>query len=339
MSVRAELAKSFDHRHKCWKGRLRRTLNLWGNSAEMAVYAQMREDNLRAAEIYGPGRFWGQINDTFADFVWAGALENLRTEYFNRRFAGPEPGSRQVWRALLWVYYQKLQEIDRDGFLASASDPREGGNGDQDLIDGRPMSLDFLQSVEEVYRLREAWALAGRTGQPQLIVELGAGYGRLANVCRRMLPDCTYVILDLPEGLLCSSHWLSRVLSKDCVPYEESRQMTHFSREKLLSRKVWTLAAHQIEAIADRSVDAFVNIYSFAEMPKGVIDNYFSQLGRVTRGILYSKQRKHEKNIADGLDVTASTYPIQSSWKLLFERNTVLYETFFEAAYAIRPPR
>ncbi len=193
MSVRAELAKSLDHRHKCLKGRLRRTLNLGGNSAEMAVYAQMREDNLRAAEIYGPGRFWGEINDTFADFVWAGALENLRTEYFNRRFAGPEPGSRQVWRALLWVYYQKLQEIDRDGFLASASDPREGGDGDQDLIDGRPMSLDFLQSVEEVYRLREAWALAGRTGLPQLIVELGAGYGRLANVCRRMLPDCTYL--------------------------------------------------------------------------------------------------------------------------------------------------
>ncbi len=128
------------------------------------------------------------------------------------------------------------------------------------------------------------------------------------------------------------------MLSKDCVPYEESRELTHFSRETLLSRKVWTLAAHQIEAIADRSVDAFVNIYSFAEMPKGAIDNYFSQLGRVTGGILYSKQRKKEKNRADGIDVTASTYPVQPSWKLLFERNTVLYETFFEAAYAIHAP-
>ena len=337
MSVRAELAKSLDHRQKRLKGRLKRTLNLGGNSADLARYTQMREDNMRAAESYGPGRFWAEINDEFADFLWAGALPTLRTEYFNRRFAGPDPCSRQVWRALLWVYYQKLQEIDTDGFLKSASEPWEGGDGDQALIDGRPMSLDFLQSVEEVYRVREAWALADRPGLPRLIVELGAGYGRLANVCRRMLPDCTYVILDLPEALLCSSHWLNRVLPDDCVPYEESRRLTRLSRETLLSRKVWMLAAHQIEAIADRSVDAFVNIYSFAEMPRRAIENYFSQLSRVTEGVLYSKQRKIEKNLVDGIEVTGATYPVQS-WKLLFERTTILYEAFFEAAYAVGRP-
>src|SRR5262245_14575943 len=96
---------------------------------------------------------------------------------------------------------------------------------------------------------------------------------------------------------------------------------------------VWTLAAHQID-IADRFVDAFVNIYSLPKCPKA-IDNYFSQLGRVTAGVFYSKQRRIEKNMADGIDVTASTYTIQPSWKLLFERDTVLYEAFYEAAYAI----
>src|SRR5262245_58345152 len=164
MSVRAELAKSLDHRSKRLKGRLNRSLKLGGISSELSTYSQMREDNLRAAEVYAPGRFWAGINREFADFLWAGALPHLRTEYFNRRFAGPDPCSRQVWRALLWVYYQNLQEIDTDGFLKFASEPRGGGDGDQDLIDGRPMSLDFLQSVEEVYRLREAWRLAGKPG-------------------------------------------------------------------------------------------------------------------------------------------------------------------------------
>src|SRR5438034_7862031 len=133
MSVRAELAKSLDHRQKRLKGRLKRTLNLGGNSADLALYTQMRDDNLRAAEFYRPGRFWGEINHEFADFLWAGALPTLRTEYFNRRFAGPDPCSRQVWRGLLWIYYQKLQEIDTDGFLKSASEPWEGGDGDQAL--------------------------------------------------------------------------------------------------------------------------------------------------------------------------------------------------------------
>lgn len=334
MSIRDAVAKSLDYRRARWQGWLARVMRLSGN-ADIQSYLQMKADNAGTPEYYQSGKFWGAINDEFADLLRAGRLQHLRTEYFNRRFAGPEPASRQVWRALLWLYYQRLLELDTDDFLKHAAEPPEGGTGDQEIIDGRAMSLDFLQSVEEVYRICEARTLAGLAEVPRVIVELGAGYGRLAYVCRKMLPDCTYVILDLPEALTCASSWLQRVLPGEVVPYAASRQMPEFTRDTLASRKVWLLGAHQIEALAAGSADVFVNIYSLAEMPPVSIDNYFVHINRVTDGIFFSKQRKLERNRSDQVEISRQTYPVRDHWRSLFYRTTLLYEAFFEEAFAI----
>lgn len=334
MSIRHALAYSLNYRRKRLSGWSRRVLGSKPDS-DLQTYLLMKNDNQLAAPLYQAGKFWESINTEFVDFLWAGALKNLRNEYFNRRFAGPEPASRQVWRALLWLYYQKLEEIDTDGFLKLASEPSEGGTSDQEIIDGRPMSLDFLQSVEEMYRIREAWQLAGKSGYPSVILELGGGYGRLAYVCRKMLPDCTYIILDLPEALICAESWLNRVLPGECVPYSESRSIVLFDRERLQSRKLWLLGAHQIEMIAPKVADVFINIYSFAEMPPQAIKNYFTHTDRITQGILYSKQRKLENNRVDEVQITPDIYPIPDHWQPLFQRTNLLYEAFFEAAYHV----
>lgn len=334
MSIRLAFAYSFNYRRKRLRGWLRRVLGTKPN-LDLQTYLLMKDDNQQAVAHYQAGKFWEGINAEFVDFLWAGALVNLRNEYFNRRFAGPEPASRQVWRALLWLYYQKLRDIDFDGFLRAASEPAAGGQSDQEMIDGRSMSLDFLQSVEEVYCIREAWQKSGRNAYPSVIVELGGGYGRLAYVCRKMLPDCTYIILDLPEALICANKWLNSVLPGECVPYSESRSITSFDRERLQSRKVWLLGAHQIERIAPKAADVFVNIYSFAEMPQHAIDNYFVHIDRITAGVVYSKQRKMENNKIDGVQVTSDTYPVLSHWRLLFHRTTTLYEAFFEESYSV----
>ncbi len=240
-----------------------------------------------------------------------------------------------MYRSLLYMCYKALEELDVDGFLKTESEPSIGGSSDQEIFEGRAVSLDFLQSVEEAYLLRQAWAMAGKSGHPRLIVELGAGYGRLAYVCRKMMPECTYVILDLPEALICSSSWLSRVLPGEVVTYSNSRVLNNFSRDKLLSEKVWTLGAHQIEMIKDSAVDVFVNIYSFAEMPMECINNYFSHLDFITNGVFYSKQRILVHNIHDGITVGRDDYPVREHWRLLFSKTSTLYDDAFECAYAV----
>jgi len=337
MSVRHELIKTLHFRRLRWLGRLRRSVRGLSTPPEINVYRQMQQDNGEARPAYQPGRFWTGINADFEDLIWAGALRSVRTEYFNRRFAGPDPEGRQVWRALLWVYYNRLKEIDTLSFLEHASEPEFGGVSDQECVDGRPMSLDFLQSVEEVYRLLRAWKLSGREDTPSVIVELGGGYGRLAYVCRKMLPHCTYVILDLPEALMAATSWLSRVLPQEVVGYEESRRIRELTRSVLADRKVWLLGAQRIEDIGSCAADAFVNVYSLAEMPYHAIENYLQQIDRATGGVFYTKQRKLERNREDHLSVSRADYPVPGTWRELFGGTTELYEACFEAAYAVRP--
>ena len=295
----------------------------------------MKQDSRTAPPLYQAGRFWEQINNDFADLIYAGALQNLRNQYLNRRFASLDPWCRQAYRSLLWLYYQRLKAVDTERFLDTACEPSEGGVADQELIHAGAMSIDFLQAVDETYRVLAAWQMSGRSGKPRLIIELGAGYGRLAYVFRRIVPDCSYVILDLPEALSCSASWLGRVLAEEAVPYSESRLMTRFTREALLSRKLWTLAAYQIEQIDRKSADAFINVHSLAEMPKAVIDNYFAKIDSLTSGVFYSKQRSVERNAADNFVVTLDSYPVRTSWHLLFLETSSLYENCFETAYAI----
>jgi putative sugar O-methyltransferase len=199
------------------------------------------------------------------------------------------------------------------------------------------MSVDFLLSVEDAYAILDAWTAIGKTTAPQVIIELGAGYGRLAYVVRKMLPNSTYIILDLPEALACSSSWLSAALPGEVVPYEETRSRTRFGRAELQSRRIWTLGTHQIEHIEDDAADVFANIRSFAEMPKAVIENYFAQLNRIDSGVFYTVQRKTEDNKADGQVVRESTYPIPPHWRQLYYRDvTSIERSFFQAAYATR---
>jgi hypothetical protein len=86
----------------------------------------------------------------------------------------------------------------------------------------------------------------------------------------------------------------------------------------------------------DDIADVFVNIYSFAEMPRTVIENYFRHLDRITSGVFYTKQRKLEINTYDQEQISSESYPVGERWMELFRGTTTLYDNFFEAAYATR---
>jgi putative sugar O-methyltransferase len=337
MRIRSAIKRAALEQARRTLGRVASTLHVGGSPA-LRRYGQMRSDNQAAAPLYQAGHMWDEINREFRDLIWAGGLDDLRDQYFNLRFSGVDPESRHAYDRLLWLYYQHVRDIDRLGVLGRIEDSPIGGTRTKARIEGRWVSLDFLQSVEEAYAILDAWAASGRHENPRLFIELGAGYGRLAYVIRNMFPDSTFVILDLPEALLCSSTWLERSLPGDVHPYEASREVDRLSRSELLQKKIWTLAAHQIEAIEADAADVFINIYSFAEMPLDAITNYFGHVDRLTRGIFYSKQRKLENNLADGGPIGEATYPIRPHWARHLYRTTSLQEGFFESAYATRSP-
>jgi hypothetical protein len=73
-------------------------------------------------------------------------------------------------------------------------------------VDGVVVSHDTCAYQERVCLLRDAGVLGRleQLGRPPRIIEIGGGYGALANALLAILPDASYVICDLPESLMFS---------------------------------------------------------------------------------------------------------------------------------------
>ena len=73
-------------------------------------------------------------------------------------------------------------------------------------MDSQTLSLDLLFSIDDFYNLYEINPKIAH--EPIVVAELGAGWGRLGYVLRKVNPRATYIVFDLPEVLLISQTYL-----------------------------------------------------------------------------------------------------------------------------------
>jgi hypothetical protein len=100
-----------------------------------------------------------------------------------------------------------------------------------------------------------------------VVIEIGAGYGALATTIKRIVPQATYVIVDLPHSLYASACYLA---SRQSAPVDVLNDgAVEISRGSFLLA-VNTLA----DAIPAAAIDLAVNTLSFGEMSAAVVDAY-----------------------------------------------------------------
>lgn len=103
-----------------------------------------------------------------------------------------------------------------------------------------------------------------------LILEIGSGYGALAAFIRQMVPDCRYICLDLPESIIFSAIYLSRLypgpllMTPDTDPGTLARCDTAF------------VPNYQFNTLVESgiSVDLAINTLSMSEMADVQIEAY-----------------------------------------------------------------
>jgi hypothetical protein len=155
-------------------------------------------------------------------------------------FAGPDPAA--TYRA----YADYLRDIDRRRLLDSLGE--DGAFGCQTFShQGRLISRDLLDSVNELAFLDRAWGLFAR--DHVTVLDIGAGYGRMAHHMSGSVPGLKhYVCVDaIPESTYL------------CDVYLRSREVP-----RTLARVV---ALDQLDELAGTAFDLAINIRSFTEMP------------------------------------------------------------------------
>lgn len=123
-------------------------------------------------------------------------------------------------------------------------------------FEGKQVSRDLLDSVGEIDFLQRH---AGLGTTATSILDIGAGYGRLAHRIAEVLPDVTVSATDaFPSSTFLSDYYLRfRGSRARVVPLDEIE-----------------------EVLAARTIEIASNIHSFSECPPSAIDWWVSRLAR-----------------------------------------------------------
>ncbi|MBU2575020.1 MAG: putative sugar O-methyltransferase [Elusimicrobia bacterium] len=296
-----------------------------------ARFDRIKRDFLKSDPLFLPSRYWCIISFFYRMVLRGLGFAGFKTT-FGRFLAAYEPGNPRLFEALHHLYAAALERRDTWGLLRSIEEPLLG-KGDFVVNRGRRLSIDLLQSIDEFYRLQEA--LNFKKDDPIVFCELGAGYGRLAEIVMTAMPNATYLIFDLPETLLLSQYYLSTLHpERKTAFYPESLEYTR-SREKLASCRLVFGLPQQLRELPENYVNVFINVYSFMEMSARQVNGYFSIIEQLQVDALYIKEHKHEINLFDQVVHTDENYPIRPSWRRIYHGTSALFEHVFEAVYRI----
>jgi putative sugar O-methyltransferase len=297
-----------------------------------ARYERARADIAKNDPAFRPAKQWALISFMFRRMIRGFGLDDFKST-FGRFLAAYEPYNPRYFQALHHVYWSALEKRDELGLLKTIEEPELGG-GDTVTVHGRRFTIDLLQSIDEFYRMREV--MGWKADDHVTFVEIGAGYGRLAYVVLKAMPNARYVIFDLPESLLLSQYYLTSLFPNDsALLYPDSAEAPDAAKRMAESRMVFGLP-HQLRTLARGTVDMVVNIYSFMEMSSPQVAAYFDAIEAIDPRALYIKQHKHEVNALEQSLLTDELYPVRDAWKLAYQGTSQLYEDVFEAVYRIR---
>lgn len=294
-----------------------------------ARYERSVQDIEANDPVFRPAKQWRLISFFFRRMMRGFGLKDFKAT-FGRFLAAYEPHNPRYFTALHHVYCSSLAKRDRFGLLSKLEEPPLG-EGDTVSVNGRRVSIDLLQSIDEFYRIVE---VSGWEQNDEVtFLEIGAGYGRLAHVVLAAMPNARYQIIDLPESLLLSQYYLTSLFpGASALLYPDSSERP----DAWSSARIAFGLPHQLKTLRAGSVDVVVNIYSFMEMSTPQVDAYFDAIEALDPRLLFIKQHKHEVNFLEQSLLTTKGYPVRRSWKLAYDGTSGLYEDVFEAVYRIR---
>jgi putative sugar O-methyltransferase len=224
---------------------------------------------------------------------------------------------------MLWDYASRTCP-----FLNQLAEP-EIGNPPRLLRNGRLISQDLANSALEAQSILAG--LPGTSGVKR-VAELGAGYGRNAQVLLSLLPNVRYVVIDIPPALYVSQRYLSSVFPTRKVftwrPFESYAEI----KDEFEQADLAFVLPSQIELLPDAYFDLFVNVSSLHEMRLEQIRYFFTQIRRLVRdqGWFYLKAWKVSRIPFENIVIRQEEYPL-AEWRILFERQAMVQTRFFEA--------
>jgi putative sugar O-methyltransferase len=193
---------------------------------------------------------------------------------------------------------------------------------------GKLISQDLATSVVEVTEFIKPWR--DRFGdRPFSFLEIGAGYGRLAHAILSTQPVSRYYIVDIPPALHVSKWYLSKLFPEKRIFHFRPFDRWSDVEQEIERADIVFLVPHQIELIPDHSIDISATVSSLHEMSVEQANNYLSQMGRIVKSFIHSKQYYKYLNPHDNITFEHADYVAPQGFDRLLLRDDRLNPVFF----------
>jgi putative sugar O-methyltransferase len=179
-------------------------------------------------------------------------------------------------KMLLELSYHYCFNADPEGRLTRVGDSGAGSPHIQMKIGERIYTLHFLRYFLQYLYLCRFVDFDTILG----IVEIGGGYGGMAEVILKLHPHIVYVDVDIPPQIYIAERYLSACFEGRVQGYLESKKQEEVVPESCEGKQVFTLCPWQLPALRG-NFDLFINSASFQEMEPSVVENYARHLDRL----------------------------------------------------------
>jgi putative sugar O-methyltransferase len=195
----------------------------------------------------------------------------------------------------------------------------------------RVISQDLANSLHEWIRIRALTEQEERPPVPR-VLEIGAGYGRLAYLFFQA-QRCKYVIVDIAPALFLAQWYLARVLPG--LTIFGYRTFTSFReiQAEFNAADICFIGPHQLGLLPDEYFDISVSISSLQEMTIEQIQTYKRLIERKTRTAVYFKQWKTWKNPIDCIVVGRGDFLLQRPWRVVLDQDHPINGQFCELGF------
>jgi putative sugar O-methyltransferase len=232
--------------------KIKMTKNLW----ELVLTDSLDVKNIKIKSF----RQIGKDNCRFG--TWD-AIEPSSRYFKSLLYSSAENLDKAILKSNLFLGLESSNKKNGDGIRYYLKNIKRQNLGNPPTVNyfNNEVSIDYLLSAEEIFFLDE------KLNKSKIVMEIGAGFGRLAHSIVQNFKNIErYIIVDLDPVLELSKLYLSKVLNK-----KELSKIDFISSNDVLT-------IQGLKGI--KSIDISINVDSFQEMEESVVFNYLDFISK-----------------------------------------------------------
>jgi putative sugar O-methyltransferase len=223
------------------------------------------------------------------------------------RWPYPVPGAATIYKLFVSALWDYAERNDKLGILSRV--PEASLGSPIPLYRGPTLlSQDLALSSLEINRIAEHLDFSSIRS----VLEIGGGYGRLAYVFRKLLPNVEYHIVDIPPTLAISELYLTTLFGAEGF---------HFHLPVGL------------KSLPSGHFDLVLNVSSFDEMKASQAHAYLAEFADKGRGIAYLKGHGKRDPATGRRGILEFDYP--PGWVELYRGGDPFQRTFNELVFRL----